>query len=233
MKFAIALLLVLATVGCGAAGNSGNDLFRAINEPSYKFNVGADRYILRPVNKGWNALPDVFTKAFSNVYNNIDDIRQVGFNLLQGRFGDAMKDIARILINTSFGLYGLFDLAGAAGLKRSNESLEDVLGTWGVPPGPYIHLPLLGPRTTRGLFTSLSMSLNDPLRKHYGQAKFFDTGSFVELMDTRTDLIPFESFINAPNSYEVTRQLYMDYIEGQIKDKNNEVDEDDEFFEDF
>ena len=154
-----AMLLVVAllsTTACTSTGGaSGNDPFRAINEPSYRFNLAGDKYVYKPLNTGWNHLPDVFTQSMSNVFNNIEDARQFSYNLLQARFSRAMTDITRILINSTVGLYGLFDVASAVGLPRSDESLEDVLGTWGVPAGPYLHIPLLGPRTTRGLFTFL------------------------------------------------------------------------------
>ena len=85
----------------------------------------------------------------SNVFNNIDDLFSAVNGVLQGKLDKAGDDLGRVVLNTGFGLGGLFDLASMMGIERGNEDFGQTFGVWGFPQGPYLFVPLFGPTTVR------------------------------------------------------------------------------------
>ena len=85
----------------------------------------------------------------SNVFNNIDDLFSAVNGLLQGKLDKFGDDLGRVMLNTGFGLGGIFDLASMVGIERGNEDFGQTFGVWGFPQGPYLFVPLFGPTTVR------------------------------------------------------------------------------------
>lgn len=127
-----------------------NDPLERYNRSMYKFNDTLDKYMLKPVAKGYDAItPNPVQKAVSNFFSNLDDVLVIVNDMLQLKPGQMASDTGRVLINSSIGLFGLIDWASDIGLEKHNEDFGQTLGYWGVPAGPYFILPFLGPSTIR------------------------------------------------------------------------------------
>jgi phospholipid-binding lipoprotein MlaA len=94
-------------------------------------------------------VPQLIRTGVSNVFNNIDDLFSAVNGLLQGKLDKFGDDLGRVLLNTGFGLGGIFDLASMVGIERGNEDFGQTFGVWGFPQGPYLFVPLFGPTTVR------------------------------------------------------------------------------------
>lgn len=141
-------LLLAATGAATAAGN--DDPLEAINRPLFVFNDTLDRTILRPVAQGYDyVFPRPVKTGVSNFFSNLFDINRTVNSLLQGRLDGAGRSAARFVVNSSLGMFGLFDVATDMGLTLNRADFGQTLAAWGAPEGPYVMVPLLGPRTLR------------------------------------------------------------------------------------
>ena len=128
------------------------DPWESFNEKMFWFNHKVlDRYVLKPVAKAWDlVLPDLVQRSLRNAVDNTNVLTRLVNSLAQGKFGGAGRELARVSINTTVGLGGLFDVAGAGfGIETSDEDTGQTLGFYGVGPGPYLVLPLLPPMNVR------------------------------------------------------------------------------------
>lgn len=129
----------------------------AVNDPLERYNrwmFGVNRKLddiaLKPAAKWYREnTPDLVKTGVRNFFSNIDDVGVLANSALQGKFDQAMDDSARLTINTVVGLGGLFDVATMMDFEKNNEDFGQTFGHWGIPEGPYIVLPLLGPKTVR------------------------------------------------------------------------------------
>jgi phospholipid-binding lipoprotein MlaA len=101
--------------------------------------------------------------VIGNFFGNIWDVWTAVNNLLQGKGQQAVSDVGRVLINSTVGIGGAFDVAGEMGLTKHSEDFGQTLGKWGVGPGPYFYWPLIGPRTTRDTFGWMVDTYFDPV----------------------------------------------------------------------
>lgn len=142
-------LLLLTLTGC-AVGPDRRDPLEPFNRSVLKFNDEVDAAILRPVATAYQEhVPSPARRAVGNVFSNLGDVWSMANSLLQFQFPRAAESLMRVSINTVFGLYGILDIATEAGLERHREDFGQTLGYWGVPSGPYLVLPVLGPSTVR------------------------------------------------------------------------------------
>jgi phospholipid-binding lipoprotein MlaA len=135
------------------------------NEPMFEFNRRLDRYVLKPVAKGYNfVVPDEVQIMISNGLDNIAFVPRLVNSLLQGKVTGAGRELSRFLINSTAGVGGLFDPAkDVFGILKSREDFGQTLGVWGVGPGPYLIMPFMEPLTVRdGLGKAVDSAL-DPL----------------------------------------------------------------------
>ncbi len=135
-------------VGEGAASD---DPWEKMNRGIFAFNEVSDVYVLVPVAKAWRwATPHLLHVAVRNFNGLILMPTTLFNNVLQLKGEHVMEDIGRIMVNVSFGLAGLIDVATLMGIPANDESFDQTLGYWGAPPGPYLVLPLFGPSSVRG-----------------------------------------------------------------------------------
>jgi len=128
------------------------DPLEGFNGSMYSFNEAVDDYIAEPVTSAYKWIsPEFVQTGISNFYDNFKDISVVLNDLLQGKFIQGSQDTGRFLLNTTVGLAGLFDVATYAGLEQHDEDFGQTLAVWGVPTGPYLVVPFLGPTTFRGV----------------------------------------------------------------------------------
>ena len=155
--------------GC-AASPSRVDPFEPMNRALFEIHTAVDEAVMRPAIQMYiDVVPEPVRQAVSNFFNNIDDMISVVNDVLQGKFDKIGNDMGRVMLNTGFGLGGLFDLASMVGIERGNEDFGQTFGVWGFDQGPYLFVPLLrpddGPRR-RGL---------DRARRSRGRSATFPT----------------------------------------------------------
>jgi phospholipid-binding lipoprotein MlaA len=126
------------------------DPFERWNRGVYKFNDALDRGVVKPVARTYRrALPQFARTGVSNFFANLHTPGIMINDVLQGKPRAALEDLGRFLANTVFGLGGLRDPATSMGIPRNDEDFGQTLGKWGVHPGPFLELPLLGPSDMR------------------------------------------------------------------------------------
>jgi len=147
------LLMVLFLGGCAtipAEQRHPEDPWERYNRGVFKFNDVLDKAITKPVARGYQKItPDFIEARVSSFFSNLGEITNSVNNLLQGNIIKSGSDLSRFVLNSTFGLLGLFDVASPAGLEKHNEDFGQTLGVWGVGSGPYFMLPFLGPSTVR------------------------------------------------------------------------------------
>ena len=132
------------------------DCFESINRGIFAFNQGLDKAVFKPLAKGYRKLPQPVRSGTSNVISNLGNVVTIPNNILQGQVKDASMNSLRLIINSTLGIAGIFDVASYYGIeKRDKEDYGQTLGTWGVGEGCYFILPVLGPSTVRDSIGSL------------------------------------------------------------------------------
>jgi len=135
--------------GCAAAP-SKVDPFEPMNRAAYQFHDAVDTAVVKPFVQAYvDVVPELVRTGVSNFFNNIDDLFSAINGLLQGKPDKAGKDLGRVILNTGFGLAGIFDLATPIGIERGNEDFGQTFAVWGATPGPYFFVPFFGPTTLR------------------------------------------------------------------------------------
>ncbi len=209
--------------GGGASANSGDPL-EPVNRAIYTFNDTFDRYLLKPVAKGYRAvLPSPVRKSVSNFFSNLREPAVMVNNALQGKFSQAASDLSRFMVNTTFGLFGLFDVATAFGIERHNEDFGQTLGTWGVGEGVYLVLPILGPSNVRdGVGLYADNELYPPHRMDNERSR---TALYItEAIDTRARLLDAGDILDqaaGEDPYVFVREAYRQRRRSLITDGAN------------
>ncbi|MEQ1530341.1 MAG: VacJ family lipoprotein [Methylococcales bacterium] len=146
------LALFAVLTGCATTGKDDRDPLEAWNRGVQTFNDRLDQYAIKPVAQGYNwIMPNFADQAVSNFFSNINDIGVTINDLLQFKISQTGLDGSRFIVNTVAGVGGLVDVAAMIDLPKHKEDFDQTLAVWGVPSGPYIVLPLLGPSSTRGI----------------------------------------------------------------------------------
>ena len=133
------------------------DCFESFNRGIFSFNQGLDKVIFKPLSKGYRKLPQPVRSGTSNVLSNLGNVVTIPNNILQGQVKDASINSLRLIINSTLGIAGIFDVASYYGLEKTDkEDYGQTLGTWGVSEGCYFVLPVLGPTTVRDSIGTLA-----------------------------------------------------------------------------
>jgi len=215
-------ILSLGVLGGCASTNDPRDPLEPLNRGVYKFNEGLDTMLVRPVAEMYQGVvPPIARTGVSNVYSNLNDVVVALNNLLQGKITEAVSDVGRILINTTAGLLGLFDVATPAGLEKHDEDFGQTLGYWGVGDGPYLVLPFVGPRNLRdtaGLFVDWE---TDPLL-HFDPVRTRNQLWALRLVSRRAELLGASNLLSvaALDEYEFVRDAYLQRRRNLVHDGN-------------
>ncbi|MGY6216001.1 MlaA family lipoprotein [Methylolobus aquaticus] len=226
---AVASLVALVVSGCAStARHDPRDPLEGWNRGVQSFNDRLDDYFMKPVSRGYQWITPTFVdKGVTNFFNNIDDIAVVANDLLQAKFLQSGRDTGRFLINTTAGLGGLFDVASKVNLTKSNEDLDQTLGYWGLPTGPYLVLPLLGPSSPRGVVGVGGNTVANPINWISPWYVPFSVG-VLNTLDTRADLLSATKIADeaSVDRYEFIRNAYFQQREYLVHDGNPPLDED-------
>ena len=223
MRSMLSLLLCLFLVPALA---DDADPFEGFNRKIQRFNDVADEKVLRPVARGYDAvLPDPVQRSVHNFFGNLRDISDAVNSFLQGKPKQGFSEVARVLVNTTVGLGGLFDPASRAGLANQQEDFGQTLAVWGVPRGPYIVMPFLGPNHVSGVFARMVDSRLYPLR-YYHPVAHRNTLFGLELVNQRAELLSVDSVVFG-DRYIFFRDAYSqrrDFLEsdGEVEDAFDE-----------
>jgi len=204
-----------------------NDPFEDINRITFKFNESIDDNFLKPVALTYSKAPKPIKKGISNFFDNLEEIETSVNQILQGKPKLAINDFSRFIINSTIGLGGFLDVATKIGLTRHEEEFDQTLALWGVPSGPYIMLPGLGPSTLRDtLARPFSSFLSVTFHMTESDVNLALKG--MDALETRERLLEIESLIYG-DRYNFVRDSYVQYMNYEI---NDGVDVEDEFIDD-
>ncbi len=199
---------------------SPQDPWESWNRGVYKVNDKLDRAIAKPVTKAYvRHVPSPIRTGVSNFFSNVNTPVVMVNDALQGKFKAAGNDLGRFLMNSTLGVGGLFDPATSAGLDRNSADFGLTLGHWGVHPGPFVELPILGPSDVRDTIGKVPDSYLRPI--DYIPNAWVKYGLYVPYaIDTRAALLPLEPTIDqAYDPYALIRDAYLARRAFQISGK--------------
>lgn len=203
-RFLLLGLIIILTSGSPSISfsknNGENDPFEGANRNIFKFNEKLDDYFFKPVAKGWRKLPDIPRKPLTNLAETAKVPVSLANAILQLNKESIGNILGRFLINMTFGLGGLFDVASTenfGNMPKTHEDFGQTLAVWGVPDGPYVMLPIFGPSSVRDSVGMGVDAITNPLSFAY-----------------RMNGIGLEARLSGPVVRGVsTREKYLDYVD--------------------
>jgi len=198
----VLLLALMAAAGCAhlPAGHIGDprDPWERYNRAVFEFNDTLDRAVVKPVAEAYrDYVPELAQRSLRNVFSNLRDVIITAHQLLQGKPQAAVTAGSRVLINSTIGALGLGDPASEMGLIKTNEDFGQTFGRWGIGPGPYFVLPLLGPSTVRDTIGTLADFNFDPIGSVFEQGAGRNIVYGLIAIDRRKDLLDAQDTIEA------------------------------------
>ncbi len=209
------------------------DPFEDFNRTVFGFNETLDTYLAEPISDAYLwVTPQFVQTGIANFFNNLKDINVVLNDMMQGKLMQGVEDTGRFTVNSTIGLLGLFDVATEIGLEKHDEDFAQTLAVWGVPQGPYLVLPILGPSTSRGVPGAVFDTAANPA-SYVG----FPI-QVVQMLNARANAEGALKFIDeaALDPYVFTRESFLQYRNHLITDGESEITDDlldleDEFFD--
>ena len=233
LMFTITLAILLISTNAKAT----QECFEGTSRAIFKFNMALDDIVLEPLAKGYNKLPSPIKAGASNFTSNIGTLLSVPNNLLQGNFKELGNSIGSFAINTTVGILGFLNPAEKIGLKPHKEDVGQTLGSYGIGPGCYFVLPILGPTTARDSVGLLADTFIDPFAHVTLREKeiFSTSGNSLDYysikatgaVDFRADnQTNFESLEkNSLDLYSSFKSIYLQSRENKIRNSIEDEDE--------
>ena len=234
----ITLVLFLATVFFPAQKSGATEeCFENTSRAIFKFNMALDNIILEPIAKGYNKLPSPIKTGTSNFTSNVGTLLSIPNNVLQGNFKQLGHSVGSFAINTTVGILGFLNPAEKIGLKPYKEDVGQTLGSYGIGPGCYFVLPILGPTTVRDSLGMLADSFVDPFAHVTIRENelFGSSGNTLDYYSVKgTTAIDFradndqnlESLEkNSLDLYSSLKSIYLQDRENKIKNSTGDSDE--------
>ena len=216
--FAVAVAAAVVS-GCATTANNPKDPFEGFNRAMFSVNEGLD-VVIKPVAQGYDAVtPSPVKAGIGNFFGNVYDVWTMLNNFLQGKPSEGLSDFGRIVLNTTFGVAGLFDVASELGYDKHAEDFGQTLGKWGVGDGPYLYWPLIGPRTTRDTFGWAVDSFADPVW-YVDDVSVRNSLVGVRFIDLRASFLPTDKIVEqaAFDKYTYIRDAYLQNRRSEIND---------------
>jgi len=189
------------------------DPLESINRAIFSFNNVADKIVLEPVAKGYRKLPSPIQSGLSNFLSNLRTPLVVVNQFLQGQSENAIQSTGRFIVNSTVGVFGLFDVADKVGLEEKEEDFGQTLATWGIGDGFYIVLPLFGPSNIRDTTGMVITMLTDPVNAYAvreGEAWLVPMRTATNAVDQRSKIIDEVNALrdNSVDYYAAVRSSY-------------------------
>jgi len=221
LRIASICLLALALVGCATVPPSARnprDPWQRANRGIYKFNDAIDTAVVAPVARTYlRVIPQLVRTGITNFFNNLTSPDTIVNALLQGQLKPFARDTGRFVVNSTIGIGGLFDPASSMGLTLDARDFGQTFGKWGIPSGPYVVLPLLGPSDVRDAIGRVPDEYADP--RHYIRNPYWDYGLLL-LYDVkaRADLLPLTDMAKKTfDPYAFERNAYLQHRDFMVK----------------
>lgn len=213
MVFAL-LLAISALAGCASvpanAGQDPRDPLEIVNRQVFEFNQVIDRSAVRPLAKAYvDYVSDPVRQCVDNAFANLREPSNAVNNLLQGKPTEAVQSTVRLIMNSTFGLAGCFDVVGDAGVPRHPEDFGQTLGVWGLGDGPYLVLPLFGPSSVRDTAGLGVETVLDP-NFYIGVPSIEYSLLAARMFNLRANLLPADALLDAAlDRYLAVREAYL------------------------
>lgn len=210
--------LTLSLTGC--ASMAEKDPYEKFNRAVFTFNDAIDRNALKPAATAYKTVAPGFVQTgVNNFFGNLADVWSGANNLMQGKGERGVSDFTRVIINTTFGLGGVIDWASDAGLQKYSEDFGQTLGYWGMPSGPYVMLPLLGPSTVRDS-AALPVDIAADPWGYVISGKTKAAGVILRVVDQRAVLLDATNLMEAAalDRYEFIRDGYLQQRKARVFD---------------
>jgi phospholipid-binding lipoprotein MlaA len=212
-----------------ASVQTANDPLEGLNRASFKLSMGIDQVVLSPVTHGYLAVtPKVIRNRVSSAVYNLGEPNTVMNHVLQGKPKRAMRSTARFVVNSTFGVLGLFDVAAKMHLPPRGADFGQTFGVWGAGPGAYLYVPAMGPLNVRdGVGRALDI-VTDPVSMFVGgfDTDFGKVRTGVTIVDLRAQTDPaFHALKDAADPYVTARSAYTQYREAFIREATGEAQE--------
>lgn len=227
-RFAVtgALISSILLAGCARDVKKNSvDPYEKYNRKVFRFNMDLNEAVLKPVVNTYDTvLPSPVRDGVHNFFGNVMMIPAIGNDALQANFRYMFRDIGRFAINTTFGLFGLVDVASSIGLQPRTQSFGLTLAKWGIRRSPYVMIPLLGPSTVRGTFGLVGDYYANPITYVRPDRNYFIVRG-VQLVQNASDVLPHEELIQsfAIDPYVAVRNAYLQNRNYLVKKIINET----------
>ena len=216
-------LFFISTFSIAEDEDANEDPFESTNRIVFEISDDLDTMIIRPVAEIYRDVTPRFVKnSITNFFYNLSEVDTIINQLLQGKIVLAGQDSLRFLINSTIGIVGFVDVATRVGFERHDEDFGQTLGYWGVPAGPYVFLPLIGPSSIRDSFSKpTSWFLSGNLSVSDEEAKIFI--NLLDAVETRERLLVAEKLI-VGDKYEFVKSVYLQtrndlVFDGEVEDE--------------
>lgn len=219
----LVLTCALTLAGCASGPNAvARDPMEPFNRGVYGFNEALDSAVIRPVARTYQDItPSPVRTGVTNFFANIADVWSTLNNAFQLKPAQTLESGARVVVNSVVGILGIFDVATSMNLERHPEDFGQTLGYWGVPAGPYVVLPVLGPSTLRDT-ASLPVDTKGNLVRHIEEVPTRNTLTAVNLVDKRARLLKATDQVDAMaiDKYTFVRDVYLQKRLSDVWDGN-------------
>ncbi len=222
----VAALALLAGCATGPNANPADPL-EPLNRQVARFNDTVDDAVLRPVATVYRqVLPSPVRTGVNNFFSNLSDVWSFANSVAQLKLQESAQTFMRVNVNTFFGLGGLLDIATEAGIDRHARDFGQTLGYWGVPSGPYLVLPLLGPSTLRDT-VALPIDINGDPVNYVTNIPLRNSMYALRLVDLRSNLLRAGQLLQdaALDKYSFTRDAFLQRRRSEIHNGNLPDDE--------
>ena len=207
----ISVLACAALLLGGCASSTRKDPIEGFNRAMFGLNEAIDKAAIKPLAKGYDfVLPSPVKKGVANFFGNVDDVFIGVNNLLQGKGITGASDLGRFVINSTVGIFGLFDVASTIGMEKHDEDFGQTFGRWGIGPGAYVVVPFFGPRTARDTVGLVLDVKADPVA-HIKKVRARNTLLVTRVISDRSQLLPADKVIEeaALDKYTYIRDGYL------------------------
>jgi len=197
------------------------DPLEGFNRSMFTFNDNLDQYVAKPLARGYKKItPEPVDRGISNFFSNLDEVSAIVNNSLQLKFRDAASDLGRLAVNSTLGLLGFMDVASNMGLQKHHEDFGQTLGAWGMGPGPYLVLPVIGPSSGRDAVGFTADWFTNPLYYVVEDAGVSWGLYIIRFVDRRADLLKTTDLLEsaALDPYSFMRESYLQRRLNQVYD---------------
>jgi len=215
-----ALAVLCLHAGLAVAGDNPRDPYEGFNRGMYAVNEKIDQFLAKPVAQAYDAaLPLPVKAGVGNFFGNVGDLWVGANSALQGKLGDAGVDFSRLLVNSTVGIFGLFDVASELGLERHDEDFGQTLAVWGAGDGGYLFWPIIGPRTVRDTAGWAVDTYVDPVGR-IDPVATRNSARVLRVVDIRASLLPSDKVVEeaALDKYAYVRDAYLQRRRNQVFD---------------